>query len=82
MTAVVDWGEAELRLTPHVSVLADWYVTFHHKGVIEGRERFVELLDGYTEVIQRRHAAMLEYLAEPHTIDEMVARRFVYRPHV
>jgi hypothetical protein len=33
-------------------------------------------------VIHRRHAAMLEYLAEPHTIDEMVARRFVYRPHV
>lgn len=61
---------------------AEWYVTFHHKGVIEGRERFVELLDGFGAVIHRRHAEMLQYLAEPHTIDEMVARRFVYRPHV
>jgi glyoxylase-like metal-dependent hydrolase (beta-lactamase superfamily II) len=61
---------------------ADWYVTFHHKGVIEGRERFVDLVDAFTAVIGRRHAAMLEFLAEPHTVDEMVAHRFVYRPHV
>ena len=25
---------------------------------------------------------MLEFLAEPHTIDDMVAHRFIYRPHV
>jgi glyoxylase-like metal-dependent hydrolase (beta-lactamase superfamily II) len=61
---------------------ADHYVTFHHKGVIEGRERFLELLDAFHEVIPRRHQVMLDYLAEPHTIDEMVAHRFVYRPHV
>ncbi|MDG1265804.1 MAG: MBL fold metallo-hydrolase, partial [Ilumatobacter sp.] len=24
---------------------ADFYVTFHHKGIIEGRDKFVELLD-------------------------------------
>jgi glyoxylase-like metal-dependent hydrolase (beta-lactamase superfamily II) len=62
--------------------VADWYVTFHHKGVIEGRDRFVELLDAFHEVIPRRHQAMLDYLAEPRTIDDMVAHRFVYRPHV
>jgi len=61
---------------------ADWYVTFHHKGVIEGRERFVELVDAFTAVIARRHQAMLDFLAEPRTVDEMVAHRFVYRPHV
>lgn len=61
---------------------ADVYVTFHHKGVIEGRERFLELVDAFTAVIPRRHDAMLEYLAEPRTIDEMVEHRFVYRPHV
>jgi glyoxylase-like metal-dependent hydrolase (beta-lactamase superfamily II) len=61
---------------------ADYYVTFHHKGVIEGRERFLELLDSFHEVIPRRHQAMLEYLAEPRTLDDMVAHRFVYRPHV
>ena len=25
---------------------------------------------------------MLEYLREPHTIEEMAARRFIYRPHI
>jgi glyoxylase-like metal-dependent hydrolase (beta-lactamase superfamily II) len=61
---------------------ADFYVTFHHKGVIEGRDTFVEMVDAFTAVIARRHAAMLEFLAEPHSIDEMRAHRFIYRPHV
>ena len=61
---------------------AEFYVTFHHKGVIQGRPAFLELLDGFTAVIDRRHAAMLDFLAAPHTLDEMVTHRFVYRPHV
>jgi glyoxylase-like metal-dependent hydrolase (beta-lactamase superfamily II) len=61
---------------------ASYYVTFHQKGVIEGRERFLEMIDGYLEVIPRRHAAMLDFLAEPRTVEEMVARRFIYRPHI
>jgi glyoxylase-like metal-dependent hydrolase (beta-lactamase superfamily II) len=61
---------------------ADFYVTFHHKGVIEGRERFVELLDAFASVIDRRHAAMWDFLVEPRTLDDLVAHRFVYRPHV
>jgi glyoxylase-like metal-dependent hydrolase (beta-lactamase superfamily II) len=61
---------------------AEYYVTFHHKGVIEGRETFVELVDSFAAVIVRRHDAMLEFLREPRTIDEMRAHRFIYRPHV
>jgi glyoxylase-like metal-dependent hydrolase (beta-lactamase superfamily II) len=61
---------------------ADVYVTFHHKGVIEGRERFVALVDDFAAVIGRRHGAMLEFLDEPRTLDDMAAHRFVYRPHV
>jgi glyoxylase-like metal-dependent hydrolase (beta-lactamase superfamily II) len=61
---------------------ADYYVTFHQKGVIEGRQRFLEMLDAFHAVIPRRHAAMLDFLAEPRTIDDMVAHRFIYRPHV
>jgi len=61
---------------------ARYYVTFHHKGVIEGRDRFLELLAAFHAVIPRRHEAMLAYLAEPHTIDDMVEHRFIYRPHV
>jgi len=61
---------------------ADWYVTFHHKGVIEGRETFRRMVDDFTAVIGRRHDAMLEFLAEPHTIEDMAEHRFIYRPHV
>ena len=61
---------------------ADFYVTFHHKGVIEGRDEFLRLLDAFAAVIPRRHAAMRDFLAEPRSLDEMVAHRFVYRPHV
>jgi glyoxylase-like metal-dependent hydrolase (beta-lactamase superfamily II) len=61
---------------------ADHYVTFHHKGVIEGRDTFLRLLDEFHAVIGRRHQAMLAYLDQPRTIDEMVAHRFIYRPHV
>jgi glyoxylase-like metal-dependent hydrolase (beta-lactamase superfamily II) len=61
---------------------AEFYVTFHHKGVIEGRQTFLQLLDDFHAVIGRRHEAMLAFLAEPRSIDEMVAHRFIYRPHV
>ncbi len=61
---------------------ADHYVTFHHKGVVEGRATFVRMVDEFGAVIDRRHQAMLAFLAEPHTLDDMVAHRFVYRPHV
>lgn len=61
---------------------AAYYVTFHQKGIIEGRTLFVEMLDRFASVIDRRHAAMLEFLAEPHSLEEMVEHRFIYRPHV
>ena len=61
---------------------AQFYVTFHHKGVIEGRETFIGLVDDFASVIGRRHEAMLDFLVEPHTVDEMAAHRFIYRPHV
>lgn len=61
---------------------ADYYVTFHHKGVIEGRERFLEMLDDFHAVIARRHDAMLDFLTEPRSLDDMRAHRFIYRPHV
>lgn len=61
---------------------ADYYVTFHHKGIIEGRETFLEMLDAFGAVIPRRHQAMLDFLVEPRTIADMVSHRFIYRPHV
>ncbi|MEZ5343822.1 MAG: MBL fold metallo-hydrolase [Acidimicrobiales bacterium] len=61
---------------------AAFYVTFHHKGIIEGREAFVTMLDKFHAVIGRRHDAMLDFLREPKTVADMVAHRFIYRPHV
>jgi hydroxyacylglutathione hydrolase len=61
---------------------ARWYVTFHQKGVVEGRERFLTMLDAFAAVIADRERRLLEFLAEPHTMDEIVAHRFVYRPGV
>jgi glyoxylase-like metal-dependent hydrolase (beta-lactamase superfamily II) len=77
-----DLEDFEASLVQVRDEVADHYVTFHHKGVIEGRERFLGMLDGYAEVIPRRHAAMLEFLAEPRTVEQMVDHRFIYRPGV
>jgi glyoxylase-like metal-dependent hydrolase (beta-lactamase superfamily II) len=57
-----------------------WYATFHHIGVLDGRAAFVERLDRFAAVIDRRERALLAYLAEPHTLAEVAAHRFVYRP--
>jgi glyoxylase-like metal-dependent hydrolase (beta-lactamase superfamily II) len=72
--------EASLAKVRHED--AEFYVTFHHRGVIEGRAEFVRLLDAFASVIDTRHKAMLEFLTEPRTIEDMAAHRFVYRPHV
>ncbi len=77
-----DLDQFEQSLIDVREVEADYYVTFHQKGIIEGRELFVSMLDKFHGVIGRRHGEMLEFLAEPRTVAEMAARRFVYRPHV
>ena len=61
---------------------AAYYVTYHHKGVIEGRARFLEMLEAFHEVVARRHDTMLGFLEEPHSLAEMATHRFIYRPHV
>jgi glyoxylase-like metal-dependent hydrolase (beta-lactamase superfamily II) len=59
---------------------ATWYVTFHHIGVLDGRDAFHERMDRFTAVIARRESALLEFLREPHDLDAIAAHRFVYRP--
>jgi glyoxylase-like metal-dependent hydrolase (beta-lactamase superfamily II) len=77
-----DLEDFEASLTKIREEDARYYVTFHHRGIIDGRDEFLRLLDAFTAVIAKRHQAMLEFLAEPHTLDEMAAHRFIYRPHV
>lgn len=77
-----DLDQFENSLTKIRDEEANFYVTFHHRGVIEGRRSFIDRLDAFSAVIDRRHQDMLSFLATPHSISEMVDRRFVYRPHV
>ena len=56
------------------------WITFHHIGVIDDRAAFLARLDRYAAVIRDREDRLLAYLAEPHTIAEVAAHRFVYRP--
>jgi len=70
----------ERSLTMARNIAARCYATFHHVGVLEDRGAFVERLDRFAAVVGRREAALLEFLAEPRAMAEIVAHRFVYRP--
>jgi glyoxylase-like metal-dependent hydrolase (beta-lactamase superfamily II) len=70
--------ERTLKAVRHMR--ARWYATFHHVGVLEGREAFLERLDRFEAVIADRERRLLEYVREARTLDEIVAHRFVYRP--
>lgn len=56
------------------------YVTFHHKGVIDGHPAFRAAVADYAAVIDRRSAALIDLLDQPRTLDELVAIGIVYRP--
>jgi glyoxylase-like metal-dependent hydrolase (beta-lactamase superfamily II) len=57
------------------------WVTFHHKGVITDRAKFLELLDAFKEKIDRREHAILGALAaQPRSLDALVSHRFLYPP--
>ena len=60
---------------------ANVWVSFHHVGVIENRAGFLERLERFAARITEREQAMLAFLAEPRTLPEMIAHRFVYPAH-
>jgi glyoxylase-like metal-dependent hydrolase (beta-lactamase superfamily II) len=60
-----DLEDFERSLARVRAIEARWYATFHHVGVLE-RPAFLERL--------------LEFLAEPRSLDEIATHRFVYRP--
>lgn len=80
--AASDLEDFERSLARVRDIDAAWYVTYHHKGIYTERAAYLTALDAFTAVIASREAAMLAFLAEPRTVEDMVAHRFVYRPHV
>jgi glyoxylase-like metal-dependent hydrolase (beta-lactamase superfamily II) len=71
--------EASLRQVRDIP--ARVWVSFHHAGVVEERATFLEKLERFAGRIQEREAALLTYLAEPRTLGDLVAHRFLYPPH-
>ena len=61
---------------------AKQYVTFHHKGIVDGQAEFIRQLDRFASVIGDREAKLLAFLAEPRTMADIVTHRFIYRPGV
>jgi glyoxylase-like metal-dependent hydrolase (beta-lactamase superfamily II) len=74
-----DLEDFERSLALVRGIEARWYATFHHIGVVE-RPVFLERLERFAAVIEDRERRLLEYLREPHGLDEIAAHRFVYRP--
>lgn len=75
-----DLVDFERSLARVGAIEADWYATFHHIGVVAGRDAFLERLDRYAGVIASREQRLLDFLCKPHDLAEIVAHRFIYRP--
>lgn len=75
-----DLVDFERSLARVRAIEADWYATFHHIGVLESREAYLARLDKFEAKIEEREARLLDFLAEPRTMAEIVEHRFVYRP--
>ena len=77
-----DLEDFERSIAKARTIQAKHYATFHHKGVVAGQDEFVRQLDAFGAVIAKREVALLEFLAEPATMSDIVAHRFIYRPGV
>jgi glyoxylase-like metal-dependent hydrolase (beta-lactamase superfamily II) len=56
------------------------YVTFHHKGIVSGRDEFLRQLDTFAAVIPRRDERLLAMLARPCSFTDLVDEGIIYRP--
>ncbi len=74
-----DLEDFERSLRTVRALEAGAYLSFHHIGLVD-RVTFEERLDRFATKIVLREAALVEYLDEPRSLDEIVAHRFVYRP--
>jgi glyoxylase-like metal-dependent hydrolase (beta-lactamase superfamily II) len=55
------------------------WVTSHHKGVVEDRATFLQLLDAFGARLDAREDAIAAWLKEhPSTLEELVDHRFLY----
>ncbi len=74
----LDEFDATLQMLP--SLVADHYVTFHHKGVVDGHAAFVDAATTFASMIATREHALLGLVGEPRTLAELCDIGIVYRP--
>ncbi|MEI8240232.1 MAG: MBL fold metallo-hydrolase [Actinomycetota bacterium] len=74
----LDQFEATLHMVRKIE--AAHYVTFHHKGVLDGHAAFAHAVDAYLDVITRRERHLLHLLEQHRTFDALVDEGIIYRP--
>jgi len=68
-----------LAMLPDIE--AHCWITSHHKGIVRERGAFLDALGKFGAALERREAALLAVLREQDcTLEDLVARRFVYPP--
>jgi glyoxylase-like metal-dependent hydrolase (beta-lactamase superfamily II) len=78
-SSLADFRRSLARLP---DVPATRWITSHHKGVVQDRAQFLELLQAFAARIDEREARLLQMLAAgPQTLTELVRQRLLYPPH-
>ena len=54
------------------------WVSFHHVGVIQSRDYFLERLERFVEKFSTREQSIFRFLDRPRSLDELVEHRFLY----
>ncbi len=75
-----DLEDFEKAMDRSAEIDAKWYVTSHHKGIIEGRDQYVSALSMFRGVIGTRERRLLDFLSEPRSLPDIVQHRIIYRP--
>jgi glyoxylase-like metal-dependent hydrolase (beta-lactamase superfamily II) len=75
-----DLEDFERAMDRAAAVDAKWYVTSHHKGIVEGQAAFVSALNMFRGVISTREQRLMAFLSEPRSIADIVSYRIIYRP--
>lgn len=81
--ATSNLGDFRRTLQRLPEVPAQVWVTSHHRGVYTDRERFLGDLAAFAAKIDEREQRLLGWLREsPQTLEELIARRLLYPPHI
>jgi glyoxylase-like metal-dependent hydrolase (beta-lactamase superfamily II) len=74
--------EFRRSLTRLPELPATCWITSHHKGVVQDRAQFLDMLRAFSARIDEREVQLLQMLAAgPQTLADLVRQRLLYPPH-